>query len=749
MKTYLLKSVFTSLCFLSTITLFGQKKLSKKPALEPPKFLKSKKVNQKYSATTAHFLKEKSYLKTGRITKNGQNYINTIVLLNDNCSIADISDLPILINTGNKNLITALIPVNSFQTVSKNQCIKYMDIGAPFQNSLDEVRNLTNVDLVHQGLGLSSIYDGSGVIVGVIDQGFDFTHPTFRDNHGNSRISKVWIQGDNTGVNPEGYNYGSEYIGETEIVAKQKDMTEQSHGTHVTGIAAGSGIDGGEDDFKGIAYNSEIVLVSYNLNTDELFSNSNVNVIDALNYLVNYANSVNKPLVINMSFGSHFGAHDGTSLVDQEIDDLVGEGIVIVGAAGNEGEKKIHVSSDFVTNETKNYFIENNGNQVTAVDVWGSANTNFNVKFNIYNINTDEWIDVLPAYINTSTTIQGEETLNDTNDDDKWSISYVVYNELNQKPRILFTIDYSEDTVLNDGDIFVLEINAEHTSIDSWCALPGFTSEFENHGYIDVVDGDSNMTIREIAGTANKIITVGAYTSKNNYDDFFGVNHNSNVYTDIGEIAPFSSRGTTADGRMKPDIAAPGNVVVSSVSSFDTNYIASSSTVVTGVTDGSQEWWYATLEGTSMASPVVTGIIALWLQAKPDLTVDEIKSMLNTTAILDSYTGSANNDIWGRGKIDAWTALSLIEQTLSVDQHTEERDLVVYPNPTESIINIITTENYTNFKLFNILGQEFKNYKFQNSPQGYVLDLIGLKSGIYMLQMLNGNKIKMIKLIKK
>lgn len=748
MKTYSLKNVSTFLFVLLTINLFGQKRLSDKPIIKNDRVINSKKISSKISATTAIFLRDNRNPKAPIIQKNGLSYVNTILLLNNNCSIDDISGLPILINSGNKNVITALIPLDRFEDVIANNCVKYIDIGVPFESTLDEARNLTNVDLVHSGSGLGSSYDGSGVIVGVIDEGFDFTHPTFRDTNGDSRISRVWIQGDNSGVNPNGYNYGSEYVGGAQILAKQSDMNDKSHGTHVAGIATGSGIDGGSDSFKGMAYNSEIVLVSYNLPVDQTGPNTNINVIDALNYLVNYANSVNKPLVVNMSFGTHFGPHDGSSILDQEIDNLVDEGIIIVGAAGNEGARKIHVSSDFNLNESKFYFVENNGNQRPFIDVWGSANTDFNVSFNIYNTITDLWVDALP-YINTNTSIIGQELLSDAVDNDQWSINYVVSNELNQKPRITFNVDYTSDLSLNDGDIFVLEVNTENTSIDAWCNSSGFTSEFENYGYTNVVDGDNNITLREIGGTANEIITVGAYTSKNNYNDFFGNNHDVNFFTTIREIAPFSSLGSTVDGRMKPDITAPGNTIVSSVSSFDSNYMASSASVVNGVTDGTQEWWYATLEGTSMAAPVVTGIIALWLQANPNLTPNDIKQLLDNTAIQDSFTGNSANNIWGRGKIDALSGMSLIEQTLSIDDHEQNSNLVLYPNPTNGIINIRTINLYSDIKLFNILGQEFKNFEVKSSSQGYFLDLNNLNSGVYYLRLVSGNNTETMKVIKR
>ena len=80
---------------------------------------------------------------------------------------------------------------------------------------------------------------------------------------------------------------------------------------------------------------------------------------------------------------------------------------------------------------------------------------------------------------------------------------------------------------------------------------------------------------------------------------------------------------------MKPDITAPGNVIISSVNSFDTeNYSQNSKYTVTGLTNGSKNWYYGTMQGTSMAAPMVTGIIANWLQTNPKLTPSDIKTTL-------------------------------------------------------------------------------------------------------------------------
>ena len=63
--------------------------------------------------------------------------------------------------------------------------------------------------------------------------------------------------------------------------------------------------------FYGMAPDADIVFVS--------FAEENTNIADAIKYIFDYADKVSKPCVINMSLGSHYGPHDGTSYLDQSM----------------------------------------------------------------------------------------------------------------------------------------------------------------------------------------------------------------------------------------------------------------------------------------------------------------------------------------------------------------------------------------------------------------------------------------------
>jgi serine protease AprX len=133
-------------------------------------------------------------------------------------------------------------------------------------------------------------------------------------------------------------------------------------------------------------------------------------------------------------------------------------------------------------------------------------------------------------------------------------------------------------------------------------------------------DGPSSYTIGA-PGAARRVITVGAST-------------------DADTVAPFSSRGPTADSRVKPDLVAPGHLITST---------RAADTELGTPLDG----YYTECSGTSMATPLVAGVCALLLQKEPMLTPDEVKARLMSTAVDLGEQPMAQ----GQGRIDALRAI--------------------------------------------------------------------------------------------
>jgi hypothetical protein len=163
-----------------------------------------------------------------------------------------------------------------------------------------------------------------------------------------------------------------------------------------------------------------------------------------------------------------------------------------------------------------------------------------------------------------------------------------------------------------------------------------------------LVNGNTSKTV-SMPGTSNGAITSGAYVTKPSWTSYNGVSGIGYGYTDAN-IAPFSGIGPTADGRVKPDIAAPGSAIVAALSSS---------------VDTLGEWWYIvpgqrhqSMQGTSMASPHTTGCTALLLGANPGLTAAEINGFFTSTADGDAYATGLPNYVWGFGKLDVLESMA-------------------------------------------------------------------------------------------
>jgi len=665
-------------------------------------------------------------------------FVSSFIVVANKFEELKFRDLNIQINSTVGNINTAMIPLENLERLFSIEGVEYVEIGQKVELKLDQARTKTWVNEVHNGTGLSQSYTGDGVIVGVIDGGFDYTHPTFYNSDFTQyRISRVWEQ-DQSGTPPGGFGYGNELIGYEALVNDGYSSTGSSHGTHVTGIAAGSGSI--LPVFKGVAYESEIVLSTY--------AGLNPNIANAIAYIFNYASSVGKPAVINMSLGIHIGPHDGTSIFDQFCDGSVGDGKIIVGAAGNEGADKLHFDYDLGSDETAFSFIEfphnsNNSSGATFIDIWGEAGKDFTIAINIYNIE-DGAYQGYTDYVSSATDGTFNFTIQDPDpsNSDVCTVSIAVEhsNSQNSKPHMYVTVDNTDQNEAGDiNDYVLLEVKGTNTSFNAWCSNAG-SAVFSNKGNSSVTDGNKNVTVGEIGGTGKSIITVGAFTSKNSYTDYQGNNHNIGHYTSVGEIAPFSSLGPTVDGRTKPDVSAPGNEVVSSVNSFDPNYNGNNPSVIGEVHTESKYWWFAAMPGTSMASPMVTGIIALWLENSPDLNPNDIKQYMLENSWTDTFTGSIPNNTWGSGKIDAQKTMKAIENSFGIESIHNNDIVSIFPNPSNGKFTLkLKDETIKNIQIFDITGKLVYSEQIINNETQKEINLSNMTSGIYLLK-LTGDK---------
>lgn len=547
------------------------------------------------------------------------------------------------------NTATVRIGMSRIARIAEADGVEYVQVTAAPQPMLDVARSEAGVDMVHNATSLEQPYTGKGVIVGIVDAGFDYTHAAFRNpTDGSLRIKRIWEQKNSTfegAKAPEKYGYGIE-LDTPELISKAMgDNSENSHGTHVAGIATGS------DPYKTGAYRgnapeAEIVLVAVDLE-----SCTSADISNAIAYIYDYADAADMPCVVNLSLGNHQGPHDGTSTFDTMADAMQGPGRLIVGAAGNHRADKFHIAHSFtsaddtplrtfVTYKTAPSTVNYGGD----IEIWGEPGTDFTVDISAYSLFNKKDVVTATAYPNDGVT--DIELARYTTG--KWTVASET-SPLNGKPHV--TLSSAITSIRTNHAIAITVTPKSGGKIDIWAdnTRLGLDSKDEE-GF--TAPGESS-TIAEIAGTAKRILTVGAYTTRNEYT---ANGTHGTLNETIGDISSFSSYGPTADGRMKPEISAPGCFIISAVSSND-----ASGTIM--LADNNDSWertnLYGYMQGTSMSAPFVTGIVATWLQAYPQLTPEQLREVMRSTARKDTFTGTleeGDND-WGYGKVDAYNGL--------------------------------------------------------------------------------------------
>jgi minor extracellular serine protease Vpr len=591
---------------------------------------------------------------------------------------------------------TVKVPVENISSFTALQGISYIQLDEPVYPNLNIARKTTRVDSVHGGYGLPMGYSGKDVVVGVIDFGFDYNHPTFYDTmRAGYRIKQVW-QMNGTAAPPTGYSYGKEITDTNAIKAEGTDNSNEFHGTSTTGMAAGSGFGSNATDsrlFRGMAYDADIVLVGVRRDSigGEWIQGSFSDFLDGVNYIFNYAASVGKPAVVNISWGSQSGSHDGTSLFNQACNSLSGPGKIVVMSAGNEGQEKIHLSKTFTPTDTViNTFLTFTPSTYkrTWVDIWGQPAKTFCAKATLYSGGVAGATTGYQCITNSV----NDMYLIGANGLDTCYVEFISASaEPNGKPRITVNI-FNKAT-----DSVGISVNGTDGSIDMWdeyyyYGFPHqFQSAFDSLGNPWAVSGNTISTVSDM-GSATSVLLVGAYASKTDYTDINGHNLTYSGYVSSYRLVPFSSRGPMIDGRISPDITAPGLTIATSMSSYDTSYTATGSNsngVVRKYTDPvvSRDFYYCEFSGTSAAAPAASGIVALMLQANPTLTPDQAKTIIFETAITDVYTGTipaAGNNNWGHGKINAYKALKRVVHDVSVYSFSGQKlDCTLFPNPND------------------------------------------------------------------
>ncbi len=667
--------------------------------------------------------------------KNNTTDISAVAKINDFYKKEEVALKGTRIGAKIGNLITIQTSIDNWADLAHYKGFDYLQIAENISPQLSRTIPDLRADRVYSGEGLNQKYTGKDVIIGVTDWGFDYTHPMFYDTAlQHTRILAAWDQFKKSGPAPQGFSYGTEYEGEAELLTAQSDTFNiyqyATHGTHVAGIAGGSGA-GTEN--RGVAYEANFLFTTFLVNEAA--------VIDAFSWMKNKADAAGKRLVINMSWGLYnLGTIDGTSILSTVINQLSAEGVVFVTSGGNNGDVNFHIKKTFAndTLKTKIDFYpygahaEMWGQNIT---IWGEKNMNFGASFCVYNA-SNQLVEESPHFNSLNGASYEESFI--LIDSDTVFFKAIIEKEhpLNGKPLVRLIIKNTNTSYKiglkafgNAGTIHCYNVVELKNDVGNW-GLP-FTKLFA-----DWTAGDNLYGLGEPASTES-CITVAAHLAEIVL---------SNGQLAGGTHAQFSSIGPTIDERQKPDVSAPGVGVISSISSFTTN----SYTLHENVSFNGKDYPFARFSGTSMSAPATTGVVALMLQANPFIaTAADIKNILIKTARTDDKTGDipdGGSTIWGFGKVNAMSAVQLAEKQLGLYDSYQR---VIYPNPCHSVV--MYADEKINYKeiydceIYSFNGNMLLKSTI-GSPQN-PLDVSALVNGLYIIKIYASNYIFIAKLL--
>jgi subtilisin family serine protease len=587
-------------------------------------------------------------------------------------SLDDLRGLGIRVGGALGDVATAEVSVAELRLLASHPSVRSIEAARPLSLKLNTSVPLTGANQVRTQIGdgwSETSYTGRGVLIGIMDTGVDLSHGDFLKPDGTTRALAVWDQSTAVGRPPRGFSYGAECTVDQINARDCPQVDRDSHGTHVAGIAAGDGSATSGDQaayrYIGMAPEADLLVV-------KMADLTTTRAIDALSYLKSKTAALGKPIVVNLSFGSTLGPHDGTSDLERAVDAFTGPddrpGAVAVVAAGNDGQtiagNPLHAAGCFQTGSSPPpcasgiaalpgaipapvSFVVPDATTLVYLDIWYPGNATLGVAVTEPSTCATARASLSGTAVVTASTPCGNIviTAGDTNDANGDRRSFVVLTSGSELTTGIWSLSITGDTLPATGA----------TRFDIW-------SDAQPSGNAPAFNtlGSAQTTIITPASAAEAIATV-PYVSKITWISLLanccqlpaerGTLNNVAPYASQGPLRPCTTCGTLP---QKPDLAAPGLMITSSFSSR-----VPDDPLLDAQIDPDR--LHYALEGSSMAAPHVTGAAALLLQVNPTLTARQVKTYLLDNVSAPQVPLPHPVEKWGQGRLNVQAAIAAMK----------------------------------------------------------------------------------------
>ena len=523
------------------------------------------------------------------------------IYCDSDADLSYLSQYNIEVNQNSGSVRTAFLPIESLDVLSEEDIIQRIKPSRKLHLRMDTAMTAVKLPEFKNQTGLT----GKGVIIGIIDSGIDPKHPAFA-----GRILHIWDQTlPGPGVT-EGA-YGAEFTGAQLTISQDTS----GHGTHVAGIAAGA-----DATYCGVAPEAELVVVKSDL--------QDAHIADGVRYIFRVARELGRPGVVNLSLGGHADAHDGSDSLSKVINAESGPGRIVCCAAGNEGNDNIHGQATIPNGRTRGMRFNVPLNQIGIVWLNGWYSKDSELEVSVQSPNG--FVTPFQKIITEGNAAQDYQL-----PDARVQLATPAPDKANGDHNFFVQIRGIGPSQVMGGiwQMRVRNSSSTDTRLNVWTLDDTSSVFFTGKSVKDALKIGS-------PGAASSAITVAAYTTKATYTDID--NQVREMGLELHTISEFSSEGPLRNDGQKPDVAAPGAMIISTLSAdanFDRSSMINSKFVVQA--------------GTSMATPVVSGLVALLLQRDPKLDPAAVKDLLRKNSAIPGKPAGTFDHKWGYGVINA------------------------------------------------------------------------------------------------